>query len=163
MKTLMEYIIVLCLVLFSCQSIASDVLKKQNSEFGMINKFDIISWDEKPYLKLSDGVKYSKTLVEKEYHGRLKGKAQLEYLMVYYGEGQATFVGVEHFDGSFDGKKGSIAFEHKGIFKDGLAESEFASIVGSALHDLVGLNLQGHYSSGHSMSIEFELDVLSQL
>ena len=129
----------------------------------MKNRFDIISWDEKPYLELGDGVKYSKTSVAKTYHGRLEGNAQLEYLMVYYGDGQATFVGIEHFEGTFDGKKGAIAFEHKGIFKDGIAESEFITIVGSALNELVGLNLEGHYKTGHSMTVEFELDVLSQL
>jgi len=129
----------------------------------MKNTFDIISWEEKPYLELNDGVKYSKISVAKTYHGRLEGNGQLEYLMVYYSDGQATFVGVEHFDGTFDGKKGSIAFEHKGIFKDGMAESEFITIVASALDGLVGLNLEGHYKTGHSMTIEFELDVLSQL
>lgn len=129
----------------------------------MKNKFDITSWDEKPYLELGDGVKYSKASVVKTYHGRLDGRAQLEYLMVYYGDGQATFVGVEHFEGTFDGKKGSIAFEHKGILKGGIAESEFTTIVGSGRNGLVGLNVEGHYKAGHSMTIEFELEVLFQL
>ena len=129
----------------------------------MDNRFDITSWDEKPYLELAGGVKYSKASITKTYHGRLEGSAQLECLMVYYSDGQATFVGVEHFDGTFDGKKGSIAFEHKGVFKDGMAESVFATVVGSALSDLVGLNLEGHYKAGHSMTVEFELDVLSEL
>ena len=129
----------------------------------MKNKFDIISWNEDPYLELPNGVKYSKASITKTYHGRLEGSAQLEYLMVYYGDGQATFVGIEYFDGTFDGKSGSIAFEHKGMFKDGMAESVFATVVGSALSDLVGLNLEGHYKTGHSMTVEFELNVLSEL
>jgi len=129
----------------------------------MKNKFDITSWDEKPYLELADGVKYAKTHVSKNYHGRLEGSAHLEYLMVYYGDGQATFVGIEHFEGAFDGKEGGIALEHKGVFRNGIAESEFTTIVGSGLNDLIGLNLEGHYKTGHSMTVEFELEVVSQL
>jgi len=123
----------------------------------MKNRFEISSWDEKPYLELNDGAKYSRATIKKQYQGQLIGDGQLEYIMSYFADGNASFVGIEHFTGSVDGKTGSATFEHKGTFKDGIAESAFHIIGGSGSGELLGLTGEGHYKTGHSMTVEFEL------
>lgn len=123
----------------------------------MKNTFEISSWDEAPYLELDNGVKYSRATIKKKYQGRLEGNGQLEYVMAYHGDGSASFVGLEYFLGSFDGKQGSTTFEHRGTFREGVAESKFNVIAGSSNDKLVGLTGSGAYTTGHSMTVEFTL------
>ena len=126
----------------------------------MKNTFEIKAWDEKNYLEISDQLKYSKASVSKTYDGLLKGNGQLEYIMSYFVADQASFVGIEHFDGVIDGRQGTLSFEHKGTFINGVVNSEFTVIDGSGTQELEGLNAKGRFSSGHSMTVDFEFDLL---
>lgn len=123
----------------------------------MKNIFEINSWDEVPYLELDNGAKYSRATIKKQYQGDLIGSGQLEYTMVYHTNGSASFVGVEHFEGTYKGKQGSVAFEHRGTFLDGVAESQFHVFEGSGINGLTGLVGKGSYTTGHSMMVEFDL------
>ena len=77
--------------------------------------------------------------------------------MAYHADGSASFVGVEHFEGAYKGRQGSAAFEHRGTFRDGVAASQFHVLEGSGTNDLAGLVGKGSYTTGHSMTVEFEL------
>ena len=126
----------------------------------MKNTFEMTAWDETNYLEISEEVRFSKASVTKKYNGQLVGLGQLEYIMNYVAKGRASFVGIEHFEGEVDGKKGRVSFEHKGTFVDGIVNSEFVTIQGSGAFALDGFNATGRFTSGHSMLVEFELLVI---
>ena len=128
----------------------------QNTEVNMSNTFQITNWDEQSYLEFEDGVKYSKASIKKQYQGQLLGEGQLEYLMSYHNNGHATFVGMEHVTVVIDGKQGSFTLQHKGSFKEGIASSTFEILPESATGDLKGLTGRGSFSTGHSMTVEFD-------
>jgi len=123
----------------------------------MKNIFEINSWDEESYLELGDGAKYSRATIKKKYQGDLVGSGLLEYVMAYHADGNASFIGVEHFEGAYKGRQGSAAFEHRGTFRDGVAASQFHVFEGSGMNDLAGLVGKGSYTAGHSMTVEFDL------
>lgn len=125
----------------------------------MKNTFTMTTWDEAPYLELSDEVKYTRAQVSKTYDGQLVGNGQLEYILAYHAKSAATFVGIEHFNGSVDGKKGSVTISHSGTFKDGIVTSEFCIISASTTQDLIGLTGNGRFTSGHSMAVEFVIEL----
>jgi len=122
----------------------------------MSNTFEIHSWDEVPYLELDNGVKYSNAKLLKTYSGELQGKGQLEYLMSYNELGQAYFTGIEHFEGDIAGQVGSLSIAHEGTFIDGVVKSTFRIIDGSQRERLVGLTGEGAYTTGHSMTVDYD-------
>lgn len=122
----------------------------------MKNNFIIESWNEKTYIELDKQAKYSRAIIKKKYSGELQGQGRLDYLMAYNESGQAHFTGMEYFEGSLDGLSGRFSMLHEGVFKDGLVESTFQIIKGSANMDLLGLSGSGSFKAGHSMSVDFE-------
>ncbi|PCJ38665.1 MAG: hypothetical protein COA81_12520 [Alphaproteobacteria bacterium] len=116
-------------------------------------KFKMDSWDEEVYFKADDNSKISKATVTKSYSGEIDGKGVLNYLMSYYADGSAYFVGIERVEGEVSGKTGTFIFSHEGTFKDGIATSEFQIVKGSATGNLIGLTGKGHFSSGHAMTV----------
>ena len=55
-------------------------------------RFAIKSWDEKPYSEGKDVPKLTRASVVKTFTGDIEGEGRVEYLMMYRGDGSATFV-----------------------------------------------------------------------
>lgn len=126
----------------------------------MSHTFQITEWDEQAYLELEEGEKYTKVSVQKRYQGKLIGEGKLQYLMAYHRNGHATFTGIEHVVGSLDGKPGSFTLAHKGTFKDGIVISTFDIIPDSTAGELVGVTGHGRFTTGHSMTVEFDFEFM---
>jgi hypothetical protein len=62
-------------------------------------RFSIKKWDEKPYSEGEDRPRLTRAVVIKAYTGDIEGEGRVEYLMMYRGDGSASFVGLERIDG----------------------------------------------------------------
>lgn len=120
-------------------------------------RFAITSWDEKPYSEGPDLPKLTRATVKKTYTSDIEGEGQVDYLMMYRGDGSATFIGLERFTGKVHGKGGSFVLQRTGVFEDGQAKESYSVVPGSATGELHGLRGEGTSSVGHGMEHPFTL------
>ena len=121
-------------------------------------RFTIQSWDEKPWSEGQDLPKVTRARVAKTYTGDIEGEGQVEYLMMYRGDGSAAFVGLERIAGRLAGKTGSFVLQRTGAFEDGLARESYFVLPGSATGELQELSGHGTSAVGHGMEHPFTLD-----
>ena len=120
-------------------------------------RFAITSWDEKPYSEGPDLPKLTRATVKKTFTGDIHGEGQVDYLMMYRGDGSATFIGLERITATVDGKTGTFVLQRTGVFEDGQAKESYSVVPGSATGDLRGLRGAGTSSVGHGMEHPFTL------
>jgi hypothetical protein len=120
-------------------------------------RFAIKTWDENSIGEGSDLPKLTRASVTRTFTGDLEGEGQVEYLMMYRGDGSATFVGLERIVGRIGGKTGTFVLQRTGVFEEGRAKETYSIIAGSATGDLVGLRGDGSSSVGHGVEHPFEL------
>jgi hypothetical protein len=120
-------------------------------------RFAITSWDEKPYAEGEGRPKLTRATVTKTYSGDIEGEAQVDYLMMYRGDGSASFVGLEQVTGRVGGKAGTFVLQRIGAFEDGQAKESYTVIAGSATGELQGLLGSGNSAVGHGMEHPFSL------
>src|SRR5215210_6297450 len=118
-------------------------------------RFAIKSWDEKPYSEGQDRPRLTRASVTKSYTGDIEGEGQVEYLMMYRGDGSATFVGLERVVGRLGGKAGTFVLQRTGMFEGGQAKESYAVIPGSASGELQGLRGAGSSAVGHGLEHPF--------
>ena len=121
-------------------------------------RFAIKSWDEKPYSEGQNLPKLTRASVSKTLTGDIEGDSHIEYLMMYRGDGTATFVGLERVTGRLAGKTGSFVMQRTGVFEGGLAKESYTVVPGSATGALAGLTGSGSSSVGHGMEHPFTLE-----
>jgi hypothetical protein len=120
-------------------------------------QFAIKSWDEKPYSEGPDLPKLTQATVKKTFSGDIDGEGQVEYLMMYRGDGSATFIGLERITAKVGGKAGTFVLQRSGVFEDGQAKESYSVVPGSATGELHGLRGEGTTSVGHGMEHPFTL------
>jgi hypothetical protein len=122
------------------------------------SRFTITSWDEQPYSEGQDLPKLTRAAVTKSFTGDIAGEGRVEYLMMYRGDGSATFVGMERVVGSVAGKAGSFVLQRSGVFENGTAKESYVVIPGSGTGDLRGLRGEGTTAVGHGTEYSFTLN-----
>ena len=120
-------------------------------------RFAIKSWDEKPYDEGPDRPRLTRATVTKTYTGDIEGEGRVEYLMMYRGDGSASFVGLEQIVGRIAGRTGSFVLQRTGVFESGQAKESYSVIPGSATGELQGLQGDGNSAVGHGMEHPFVL------
>ncbi|CAB3798128.1 DUF3224 domain-containing protein [Paraburkholderia fynbosensis] len=81
--------------------------------------------------------------LEKAYRGGLNGRAQGEMLSAGQPQqGEATYVALESFDGTLDGKTGGFALAHLGEMDAGGEELRIGIVPGSGTGELAGIRGQ---------------------
>jgi hypothetical protein len=121
-------------------------------------RFAIDHWDEKPYSEGQDLPRLTRAKVAKTFTGDIEGQSELEYLMMYRGDGSASFVGLERIVGRVGGKAGTFVLQRIGVFEEGEARESYSIIAGSGTGDLQGLRGEGRSAVGHGMEHPFVLD-----
>ena len=121
-------------------------------------RFAIKSWDEKAYSEGQDLPRLTRATVSKTFTGELEGEGQVEYLMMYRGDGSASFVGLERIVGRIAGKPGTFVLQRIGTFEGGLAKESYSVVPGSGTGELQTLRGDGTSSVGHGMEHPFALD-----
>src|SRR5690349_23920742 len=99
-------------------------------------RFAIKSWDETAYSEGQDLPRLTRAKVTKSFTGDIEGEGQVEYLMMYRGDGSATFVGLERFVGRIGGRTGTFVLQRSGVFENGQAKESYSVIPGSATGEL---------------------------
>jgi hypothetical protein len=120
-------------------------------------RFAITNWDEKPYSEGQDLPKLTRAGVTKSLTGDIEGEGRVEYLMMYRGDGSATFVGLERVTASIAGKTGSFVLQRTGAFENGAAKESYTVVPGSGTGELRGLRGEGTSAVGHGMEHPFTL------
>src|SRR4051812_15067858 len=120
-------------------------------------RFAIKNWDEKTYSEAESQPKLTRASVTKTYQGDIEGDARVEYLMMYRGDGSASFVGLEQFVGRIGGKSGAFVLQRTGVFESGQAKESYSVIPGSATGELSGIHGDGNSAVGHGMEHPFTL------
>jgi hypothetical protein len=87
----------------------------------------------------------------------IEGQGQVEYLMMYRGDGSASFVGLERFVGRLAGKAGTFVLQRTGAFESGQAKESYSVIPGSGTGELRGLRGDGTSAVGHGTEHPFVL------
>jgi hypothetical protein len=120
-------------------------------------RFAIKTWDEKPCGEAEQLPKMTRASVVKSFTGDLEGDGLVEYVMVYRGDGSATFVGLERVVGRLGGKTGSFVLQRAGVFEDGQARESYSVVPGSGTGELAGLRGDGSSAVGHGLEHPFTL------
>ena len=120
-------------------------------------RFAINSWDEKPYSQDPDQPRLTRASVARTFTGDIEGQGQVEYLMMYRGDGSASFVGLERFVGQLAGKAGTFVLQRTGAFESGQAKESYSVIPGSGTGELRGLRGDGTSAVGHGTEHPFML------
>ena len=126
------------------------------------SRFTIQTWDEKPYSEGQDLPKLTRAAVRRTFTGDIAGEGHVEYLMMYRGDGSATFVGLERVVGQVAGMAGTFVLHRTGTFENGVAKESYFVIAGSGTGELQGLRGEGTSAVGHGaehpMKLNYELD-----
>jgi hypothetical protein len=121
-------------------------------------RFAIKSWDEKAYSEGQDLPRLTRASVTKSFSGDIEGEGQVEYLMMYGGDGSAAFVGLERVSGRIGAQTGTFVLQRTGVFEGGQAKESYSVIPGSATGQLRGLRGEGTSAVGHGTEHPFMLD-----
>jgi hypothetical protein len=120
--------------------------------------FTLKSWDEKSYDEMEGLPKLSRVSATKSYEGDIVGEGKVEYLMMYRGDGSATFIGLERVVCSLGDRSGSFVFQHRGTFENGIAKVALSVVSGSGTEGLDGLQGEGTFAVGYEPPYKMTLD-----
>jgi hypothetical protein len=110
--------------------------------------FASTSWDEQPYDEGDGKVKLARARTTNRYQGDIEGEGTAEYLIVY-GEGGASFVGLERITGRLGGRAGSFVVQSSGADDGTTTRSTLTVVPGSGTGELRGLRGEGVFASTH--------------
>jgi hypothetical protein len=122
------------------------------------SRFNLQSWDEKPYGEGQDLPKLTRAAVTKTFTGDVEGEGRVDYLMMYRDDGTAAFVGLERIVGRVGGRSGSFVLQRTGTFEHGVATESFFVIPGSGTGELRGLRGEGTSAVGHGTEFPLALN-----
>jgi hypothetical protein len=103
-------------------------------------KFEIKSWDEKPYRELPDGRKFTEARVALVAAGPgVEGEATFDGLMYYRADGTSSYVTLMQVEGRLGDREGSFVLSGNGTFDGTEARGESTVVPGSGTGQLAGL------------------------
>ncbi len=120
--------------------------------------FEIGTWDETPFKDGDEDAKLTEALVAKRYDGDIEGTSTTKWLMAYAPDKSATFVGIEHIEGTIGGKSGGLVVMHDGEFRDGVASAAMRVVSGTG--KLAGATGGGKFRADPAGSVILDLDGL---
>jgi hypothetical protein len=114
-------------------------------------KFEIKSWDEKPYRELEDGQKFTRAnVVVTAAEEGIEAEATWEALMYYAADGTSSYVGLMHVVGRLGDRSGSFVLSGSGSFDGTYARGESSIVAGSGTGELAGLRGTASSVSTHA-------------
>jgi len=136
-------------------------------------RFDVSAWSEQPVIDVDGAgttrgdVYYpdrgvTRAEVGYAYRGELEGTSTTAYLITYK-SGAAPVVGLEHFEGSVAGHKGTFVLRHLGEQHAGTVRAHLEVVPGmgtGALANLRGeadLLIEGHSEDGYELVLRYDL------
>ena len=112
-------------------------------------KFEIKSWDERPYREYDDGRKLTRADVVLRSSGDdVDAAATMESLLLYLPSGHSSFGGLLRIDGRLGGRSGSLTLRTTGEY-DG-TEARFSAEIVDATGDFEGATGGASSTSTHA-------------
>jgi hypothetical protein len=116
----------------------------------VVGKYEIKSWDEKPYVEIEGGGKLTRTAVTESIAADdIEGETSSESLMCYAEDGTASYVGQLRFVGRVGDRSGSFVEQTTGSYDGKQAKSTSFVVPGSGTGDLRGMRGEGSSVSTH--------------
>ncbi len=112
-------------------------------------KFEIKSWDERPYRELADGSKFTRADVVLAGTGDGLASATFDALMYYSPDGTSSYVTLMQITGELDGRSGSFVLRGQGTYDGTAARGESTVVPGSGTGELAGVSGTGASVSTH--------------
>lgn len=125
----------------------------------LTGEFEVASWDENAYLELEGGRKLTRADVSQRFTGDVTGIGTVVWLMAYAEDGTARFVGMQHLQGSLEGREGGFVMETTGDFDGEKAVGTWSVIPASATGGLVGITGKGRFEAPRGPKASYTLDV----
>lgn len=101
------------------------------------------------------GAQVSEVSIVEEFAGGLKGDGVARLLTVTGSDGCVHFTGMERFTGKLAGRSGSFVFQNSGELRDGVLQSEWIVIPGSAREGFTGLSGTGGCRSAEAYFFDY--------
>lgn len=95
--------------------------------------YQVTSWDENQYDEADGTAKLTRARITQTFSGDIEGEGTSDYLMVY------------PLVGTLAGRSGSFVLAAQGVFANGVVETTWSVVPGSARGDLAGLSGSGGY------------------
>ncbi len=121
-------------------------------------EFEIASWDEDTYQDLEGEAKLTRASVTQTFTGDLDGTGAVQWLMCYGSDGTARFVGLQHIEGTIDGRSGSFVVESPGNFDGVKAAGPWSILPGSGADGLTGIRGEGGFEAPLGSKASYTLD-----
>lgn len=124
--------------------------------------FDVTGWDEQAKDTRPDGTVVTRVRVTKTFHGDLAGTSVTEIQTVTTAAGPAAYVGVECFEGTLHGRKGTFVLQHSaGNDAAGKEWLRWQIVSTSGTGELAGLHGEGQITvdgdGRHFYALDYEL------
>jgi hypothetical protein len=126
-------------------------------------KFQVKSWDEKPFEEIGSGAKLTRASVSFSYQGDIEADSKVEYLMAYREDGTGNFVGLERIVGRIGDRSGSFIVQHNGTFGSEGVKVKLTIMPGSGTADLHGLRGEGtaflpSHQQDYPLTLDFDFE-----
>jgi len=94
----------------------------------------------------------------KTFTGELEGTSVVEAVMFGTSDASvAAYVGIERFEGSVAGAKGSFVLSHRATILDGKQVAELVILPGTGTDDLEGITGTADLLPDHNLTLHYEL------
>jgi hypothetical protein len=114
-------------------------------------RFEIKSWDEKPYREFDDGRKFTTANITlKGATDGLDADATYEAVMYYAPDGTGTYVGLMQITGTVDGRRGSFVLQGDGTYDGTTARIHSTVVAGSGTGEFSGITGTSESVSTHA-------------
>jgi Protein of unknown function (DUF3224) len=115
----------------------------------MTGKYEIKSWDEKPYFEGENGAKLTRASITESIAGDFEGNTSTESLMCYSEDGAASYVSLMRFVGRIGDRSGSFVEQSTGTYDGTQASSTSVVVPGSGTDGFKGMTGRGSSVSTH--------------
>jgi hypothetical protein len=130
-------------------------------EIGMAEasgEFQIDDWDEQTLESLAGGARLARARALQSFQGDLEAQAVVEFLVLYRGDGTATYVGMARLIGRISEHAGRFVLQVEGTFNGNQACATWRVLEGSAEGSLAGLAGNGGFSAERGGEGRWTLD-----
>lgn len=127
-----------------------------------VGTFELTGWDEKTHEEYEGGAKITRATISQKWGGDFHGDSAWECLMFYREDGNASYVGLQRFDGRIGKRHGTFVVRVDGTFDGREAHSNWSILPGSGTGDLRRLRGEGTSVAPHgpkgTYTLDYELD-----
>ncbi|WP_182880938.1 DUF3224 domain-containing protein [Microbispora sp. H10949] len=120
--------------------------------------FDVTSWNDLA-TEEKQSATFGRNRLTKTFQGDLTGTSTTEILTVVTPDGPAAYVGVEHFEGTLHGRKGTFVLQHSAASHDGEQWMRWQIVPATGTGELTGLTGEGtiRVENGHHYILDYAL------